>query len=136
MWTLPKGILIHSRSIKVNAAFLCNYEVMQILQQLKDSTQKKHKREGSLATVTYETVHYLQNTDCKNQSAQLIQKFLESMKKFKLTKTEKLMMVNTPPRTELEIQLIVQESEERLSEDEVKEIIQIANECLPAADTS
>ncbi|XP_073943448.1 RNA polymerase III subunit I [Choristoneura fumiferana] len=123
-------------TIKVNAAFLCNYEVMQILQQLKDSTQKKHKREGSLATVTYETVHYLQNTDCKNQSAQLIQKFLESMKKFKLTKTEKLMMVNTPPRTELEIQLIVQESEERLSEDEVKEIIQIANECLPAADTS
>lgn len=40
--------------IKANAAFLCNYEVMQVLQQLKDSTQKKHKREASLATVTYE----------------------------------------------------------------------------------
>ncbi|XP_063359282.1 DNA-directed RNA polymerase III subunit RPC9-like [Cydia amplana] len=123
-------------TIKANAAFLCNFEVMQILQQLKDSTQKKHKREGSLATVTYETVHYLQDTDCKNQSAQAIQKFLEATKKFKLTKVEKLMMANSPPRTELEIQLIVQESEERLSEDEVREIIDIVNDCLPAAEPS
>ncbi|KAL0842408.1 hypothetical protein ABMA28_014519 [Loxostege sticticalis] len=120
---------------KANAAFLCNFEVMQILQQLKDNTQKKHKREGSLATVTYETVHFLQNSDCKNQSAQAIQKFLEAMKQFKLTKIEKLMMVNTPPRTELEIQLIVQESEERLSEEEVKKIIDLANEFLPPSDS-
>ncbi|XP_021180880.2 DNA-directed RNA polymerase III subunit RPC9 [Helicoverpa armigera] len=122
-------------TIKANAAFLCNFEVMQILQQLKDSTQKKHKREGSLATVTYETVHYLQDTDCKKQTAQSIQSFLEAMKKFKLTKTEKLMMVNTPPRTELEIQLIVQESEERLSEDEVRQIIELVNEFLPPNDS-
>lgn len=46
--------------IKPNAAFLCNHEVMLILQQLKDNTQKKHKREGSLATVTYE-VYFLFN---------------------------------------------------------------------------
>uniref|UniRef100_A0A2A4IZ51 DNA-directed RNA polymerase III subunit RPC9 n=1 Tax=Heliothis virescens TaxID=7102 RepID=A0A2A4IZ51_HELVI len=122
-------------TIKANAAFLCNFEVMQILQQLKDSTQKKHKREGSLATVTYETVHYLQDTDCKKQNPQSIQNFLEAMKKFKLTKTEKLMMVNTPPRTELEIQLIVQESEERLSEDDVRQIIELANEFLPPNDS-
>ncbi|KAM3961287.1 DNA-directed RNA polymerase III subunit RPC9 [Aphomia sociella] len=123
-------------TIKSNAAFLCNYEVMQILQQLKDTTQKKHKREGSLATVTYETVHYLQDSDCKNQSAQSIQKFLDAMKRFKLTKTEKLMMVNTPPRTELEIQLIVQESEERLTDDEVQSIITIVNEFFPVGNTS
>ncbi|KAJ2952997.1 hypothetical protein O0L34_g7375 [Tuta absoluta] len=122
-------------TIKANTAFVCNYEVMQILQELKDNTQKKHKREGSLATVTYETVHYLQDTECKKQNAQSIQKFLEDMKQFKLTKTEKLMMVNTPPRTELEIQLIVQESEERLSEDEVKKIIETVNKHLPADDS-
>ncbi|CAH1645859.1 unnamed protein product [Spodoptera littoralis] len=120
---------------KVNAAFLCNYEVMQILQQLKDSTQKKHKREGSLATVTYETVHYLQDTDCKKQNPASIKKFLDGLKNLKLTKTEKLMMVNTPPRTELEIQLIAQESEERLSEEDVRKIIKLANECLPANDS-
>ncbi|KAJ0180752.1 hypothetical protein K1T71_004156 [Dendrolimus kikuchii] len=123
-------------TIKSNAAFLCNYEVMQILQQLKDNTQKKHKREASLATVTYETIHYLQDTECKIQSAQAIQKFLEAMKKYKLTKTEKLMMVNTPPRTELEIQLIVQESEERLSESDVKDIISLVNEVLPPTECS
>lgn len=41
-------------SLNTNSAFLSNFEVMQILQQLKDNTQKKHKREASLATVTYE----------------------------------------------------------------------------------
>lgn len=56
--------------------------------------------------ILFQTVHYLQDTECKKQNAQSIQKFLEAMKKFKLTKTEKLMMVNTPPRTELEIQLV------------------------------
>ncbi|XP_068629950.1 DNA-directed RNA polymerase III subunit RPC9 [Battus philenor] len=119
-------------TINAHAAFLCNYEVMQILQQLKDDTQKKNKRgEASLATVTYETVHYLQDTECKSQSDESIQNFLEKMKKFKLTKMEKLMMVNTPPRTELEIQLIVQESEERLSEEDVHNIIDIVNEFFP-----
>ncbi|XP_050345485.1 DNA-directed RNA polymerase III subunit RPC9-like [Nymphalis io] len=120
-------------TINAHAAFLCNYEVMQILQQLKDKTQKKHKREGSLATVTYETVHYLQDTECKNQLAESIQNFLKAMKCFKLTKSEKLMMVNTPPRTELEIQLIVQESEERLSEEDVRKIIDLVNEFFPAS---
>ncbi|XP_028160966.1 DNA-directed RNA polymerase III subunit RPC9-like [Ostrinia furnacalis] len=56
------------------------------------------------------------------------------MKAFKLTKTEKLMMVNTPPRTELEIQLIVQESEERLSEEDVRKIISLSNEFLPLSE--
>ncbi|XP_045445345.1 DNA-directed RNA polymerase III subunit RPC9 isoform X2 [Melitaea cinxia] len=104
---------------------------MQVLQQLKDNTHKQQKREGSLATVTYETVHYLQDTECKNQSAETIQKFLEAMKCFKLTKAEKLMMVNTPPRAELDIQLIVQESEERLSEEDVNKIIDISNIFFP-----
>ncbi|CAF4958703.1 unnamed protein product [Pieris macdunnoughi] len=106
---------------------------MQILQQLKDNTQKKHKREASLATVTYETVRYLQDTECQHQSSEKIRNFLESIKSFKLTKLEKLMMINTPPRTELEIQLIVQESEERLSENDVKQIIGAANENFPQA---
>ncbi|VVC98399.1 unnamed protein product [Leptidea sinapis] len=92
-------------TVNTNAGFLCNYEVMLILQQLKDNTQKKHKREGSLATVTYETVRYLQESECNNQNTDAIEKFLEATKCFKLTKVEKLMMVNTPPRTELEIQL-------------------------------
>lgn len=35
---------------------MSNYEVMLELQKLKDTTQKKHKREGSLATVTYEVI--------------------------------------------------------------------------------
>lgn len=59
-----------------------------------------------IISIFFQTVHYLQNTDARSVTAQSIQTFLEAMKQFKLTKTEKLMMVNTPPRTELEIQLV------------------------------
>ncbi|XP_077297229.1 RNA polymerase III subunit I isoform X1 [Arctopsyche grandis] len=117
--------------VNANSASLCNFEVMQILQQIKDNTQKKYKKEGSLATVTYETLRYLQDTQCKNQSEEQITKVMEALKPFKLTKTEKLMIVNTPPRSPLEIQLIVQESEERLTEKEVEEIIAIVAGAFP-----
>lgn len=40
------------------------------------------------------------------------------------------MMVNDPPTTPLHIQLLVDDSEERLSEDEVAQIIEIVKQWL------
>lgn len=119
-------------SVNANAGFLSNYEVMKHLQMIKDNTHKQQIRGGSLATVTYETLRYLKGTtDSKKQTAPGIKKYLDLLKEFKLTKSEKLMMVNIPPKTELEIQLIVQESEERLSEEDVQKILNITKQCFP-----
>lgn len=76
---------------------------MTILQNIRGSS-KKHK--GQLATIIYETLRHLENTPCKTQSSETIQTCLKSLEPFKLNKNEKLMLINNPPSTALEIQLV------------------------------
>lgn len=54
------------------------------------------------------------------------------MKRLQLTDKEIFMMVNDPPTSVLHIQLLIEDSEERLTEDQVTEILQtIARLLLP-----
>ncbi|XP_011646551.1 DNA-directed RNA polymerase III subunit RPC9 [Pogonomyrmex barbatus] len=101
---------------------LSNYEVLDILQNTK--SYKKQKM-NQLATITYQTIKYLEDTPCKKQNPEKIREFLKAMEPIKLTKAEKLMLLNLCPTTPLEIQLMVEESEERLSEEEVETVLRI-----------
>lgn len=55
---------------------------------------------------------------------------MNAVKPFKLTKAECVMLVNDPPTTPLHIQLQIEDSEERLSEEAVNQIIEMSNEWL------
>ncbi|KYB25957.1 DNA-directed RNA polymerase III subunit RPC9 [Tribolium castaneum] len=114
--------------VNANSATLSNFEVMKHLQRIKDS-RKKHK--GQLATITYETLRYLENTPCAQQSPQSITECLKDLEPFNLNKNEKLMLINSPPTTALEIQLMIEESEERLTEEQVEQILQIVLQHFP-----
>ncbi|CAG9864916.1 unnamed protein product [Phyllotreta striolata] len=111
-----------------NCAALSNYEVLKHLQVIKDS-KRKHK--GQLATITYETLRYLENTPVGEQTSDSIRECMKSLSAFNLNKTELLMIINSPPITALEIQLIVEDSEERLSEDQVQQILVILANHFP-----
>jgi len=115
-------------TINSNSATLSNYEVLSHLQKIKDSN-KKHR--GQLATITYETLRFLEETPCKEQLPESITKCIKALEPFNLNKTEKLMFINTPPTTALEIQLMVEESEERLTEEQVQQILDILAEHFP-----
>ncbi|CAH1970853.1 unnamed protein product [Acanthoscelides obtectus] len=95
--------------VSSNCASLSNYEVFEHLQKVKDC-RPKHK--GQLATITYETLRYLENTPCKEQTAQSIKECIRELAPFKLHKTELLMIINNPPITPLEIQFIPNYCEE------------------------
>lgn len=56
--------------------------------------------------------------------------FLNAIKPFKLTKSECMMLVNDPPTTPLHIQLLIDDSEERLTEEAVSQIIELSKEWL------
>ncbi|KYQ60188.1 DNA-directed RNA polymerase III subunit RPC9 [Trachymyrmex zeteki] len=80
---------------------------------------------NQLATITYQTLKYLEYMPCNKQNPKKIQEFLRAMEAIKLSKSEKLTLLNLYPTTPLEIQLMVEESEERLSEEEVETVLQI-----------
>ncbi|XP_049599681.1 DNA-directed RNA polymerase III subunit RPC9 [Syngnathus scovelli] len=119
-----------------NAAMLSNYEVFQLLtdlkQEKKDSGKSKHSAgQQNLNTIMYETLKYLSKTPCSRQRPEMLEAFLSTMMRHKLTKAEKLQLLNHRPQTAVEMQLMVEESEERLSEEQIEELIQIISEILP-----
>ncbi|XP_043273176.1 DNA-directed RNA polymerase III subunit RPC9 isoform X1 [Venturia canescens] len=112
--------------LKETAAHLSNYEVLEILKGLKSN--KTQKSRNQLATITYQTVRCLEETPCKEQTPEKICSFLKAVETFNLTKSEKLMLLNLCPKTALEIQLIVEDGEDRLSEEEVESLLQVITE--------
>lgn len=115
------------------AAMLSNYEVLTLLSDLQTGKgqKKPNSSQTHLATVSYETVKYLENTPCGKQSPEIISKFMMAIQPFNLTKSEKLQLLNQRPSTAVEIQLIVEESEERLTEEQIYELLDVVKECLP-----
>ncbi|XP_041504308.1 DNA-directed RNA polymerase III subunit RPC9 isoform X2 [Microtus oregoni] len=126
-----------------NAALLSNYEVYQLLTDLKEQRKESGKNKHSagqqnLNAITYETLKYISKTPCRNQSPAIVQEFLTAMKSHKLTKAEKLQLLNHRPMTAVEIQLIsvfhcmVEESEERLTEEQIEALLHTVTSILPA----
>ncbi|PBC31526.1 DNA-directed RNA polymerase III subunit RPC9 [Apis cerana cerana] len=115
---------MNHRALKECSAYLSNYEVLNILQSIKANKKQKMKQ-NQLASITYQTIRYLENTSCKIQSPEKIKDFLRAMEPFKLTKCEILTLLNVCPKTPLEIQLIVEDSEDRLTDEEVDSLLQV-----------
>ncbi|XP_041606286.1 DNA-directed RNA polymerase III subunit RPC9 isoform X2 [Vulpes lagopus] len=95
-----------------NSALLSNYEVFQLLTDLKEQRKESGKNKHSsgqqnLNTITYETLKYISKTPCRHQTPEIVREFLTAMKSHKLTKAEKLQLLNHRPMTAVEIQLML-----------------------------
>ncbi|XP_074594959.1 RNA polymerase III subunit I [Brevipalpus obovatus] len=121
--------------IKKPRALLSNYEVLKALQEVKKNSRLKGDQKN-LATVTYEAIKYLEETPCVHQSEDSVTNFLKAIKEkgFRLTKGEKLQIVNSRPSNLVELQLLIEENEERFSEEALNTILSIVQEHLPNPD--
>lgn len=83
-----------------------------------------------MGIVFQQTLRFLEDTPCKFQTKESLCGFLEAVKPFELTKAESLLIANDPPTTPLHIQLLLEDSEERFTEDEVNRMIGLVREHL------
>uniref|UniRef100_A0A915PVD5 DNA-directed RNA polymerase III subunit RPC9 n=1 Tax=Setaria digitata TaxID=48799 RepID=A0A915PVD5_9BILA len=114
-------------------AVMTNSEVFRLLQSRRKQQNElpKDRRSKFLGTVIYETSKYLQDSPAAAQRNVDIEKFIRAATRFKLTAVEILQLINLRPITAVEIQLIVEECEERLTEEEIGSLITIIQENLP-----
>lgn len=121
--------------IDVTSSLPCNAEVLQFLKENRSrlaGKSSKDKGQAKAATVVLETLNYLEKTPAgklcnKLSTSSKISDFIIGLEKFKLTSSEQLQIINHCPQSQVEIQLLVEESEERLSEADVDEILDLIN---------
>ncbi|VVC30103.1 RNA polymerase II, Rpb4, core,RNA polymerase II, Rpb4,HRDC-like [Cinara cedri] len=109
-------------------AVLCNNEVLGLLKR----TQENYKLIGTInhSTILYEVNKYLEQRPCASQNADKIKKYLIKLKHMpiNLTKKEKLMLVNDPPDSVLQLSLGIKDFYERLSEPETDMLLNASKE--------
>jgi len=120
-------------------SLLSNLEVHQFLKQIQSGKEANHsigKNQTHLATIIYESVQYLDSTVCRTQKPEQVSAFLPEIaahpKIAQLTKAERLMLVNHTPTEAVEIQVIVQDSDTRLSdESDVTDLLSLIKKHFP-----
>lgn len=124
---------------------LSNYETYVIVRQIHESNNEressKRGKKGAnrtlehcnvgLYTVTYEALKYFEQTPCIEQNPNVIREFYQEVQKFALKKNEILQILNLRPTTPVELQLIIEDSETRLTEAQSNELIEIIQTKLP-----
>ena len=112
---------------------LSNYEVLTILKEVKESTKNdKSTTNKNLATIAYETINYLEGLQHYNDlKYENVLDYLGEMKKFNLTKLERLQILNQRPTSMVELQILIEENEERFSEEAMEIMLDIVRKTLP-----
>ncbi|KAK6047453.1 RNA polymerase III subunit C17 [Cooperia oncophora] len=84
-----------------------------------------------------QTTKYLKATPAADQSVEAIEKLIRDVAPFKLTAAETMQLINLRPSTTTEVQLLIEESEERLkTEEKLESLVNIVVDCLPSRPTS
>ena len=110
---------------------LTNYEATRLLAEQKRKREEEEaalplpgarrstqstawSAQQSVAQITEQVLTYLSKSTANAQTREGIDAFLAEAPKFGLTRTEMLALVNSPPRSAVEISLLVEDVEERL----------------------
>jgi DNA-directed RNA polymerase subunit F len=117
--------------VKTPEILLSNYEVLSLLKEVNTSSKKEKKQHtfrSNLATIVYETTKYLEDSNAAQiKDDETFRDLLLRLKEFNLTKSEKLDIVNHLPTSLVELQLMIEDSEERFTEEAMQDILDIVS---------
>jgi len=104
-------------------AVLTNNEVFKILKETQENTRLLGGMNHS--TILYEVNKYLEQRPCADQNANKIEEYLLKLKHMpiNLSKKEKLMLINDPPDSVLQLSLGIKDFYDRLSESETEMLL-------------
>lgn len=122
---------------------LTNSEVLDIVTQHQNEQKgqakerrKPLKADEALNTVTLETGNYLKRTPAVKQSTETIHQFVKEIKEnsdgSKLFPNEIIQFINLRPTQPVELNLLVEDIEERIEEDNVEKLCEFINNLLPS----
>jgi hypothetical protein len=86
----------------------------------------------NVATLELELQKYLQESACANYTSKSVHQFLSHLSKYPLTKAERLQILNNRPTNTAVLYPLIEEIEERLSEEQMEEIVELVTRHLPA----
>lgn len=112
--------------VEARSDLLSNREVLELL---KNYTSKK---QTNLATILYETTSYLESSPAATTSLSKISEFLSAIeeRKYNLSAMEKIQLVNLRPENETELHLIVDNIEEKFSEQEREHLLRLVQSMI------
>lgn len=116
-----------------NAGLLSNYEVLSLATAEAERLKKKgeaSKTAGApqnVMTCLYQVRTYLAESECSVQSDDVVRDFLKKLLPYNLTKAEKLMLLNNRPVAESVLVSMIEECEERFTEDQRGELLDITS---------
>ncbi|KAI9494892.1 RNA polymerase Rpb4-domain-containing protein [Zychaea mexicana] len=122
------------------AGMLSNFEVLRLLEEQQEKQKAAQDNPNgigvpeNLRTVQFELTDYLKGTPSSTQDEQQVKDFVEAMNSYELTLAEKLQLLNLRPKSAVEIYLLIEECEERFSEDQLEEMLQTVLSVLPRDD--
>lgn len=112
---------------------LTNAELYNIISERKKSLAGLSREAHgcpSLRTITYETFSYLSESPAASQTEEQVRSFIKAIAAYKLTAAEILQLINLRSTSAVEVQLVVEECEERFTEEQVNEIFAIVKQCF------
>ena len=122
---------VHSK----NDGRITNVELLEILEERKEKRSKRPG--GSMALKSRDmmeerTIKYLKESTMGAATSEMVNACFQRFKeqKWDLTEAELLQIANHVPKCEPEIYMIIEQCEARFSEDDVKEILDVIEECF------
>ncbi|CAB4410999.1 unnamed protein product [Rhizophagus irregularis] len=125
--------------IEKRNAQLSNHEVLALLREL-DEKQKEQVRINpqikfaeNLKTIQFEVIQNLTSlqSPARTQTPEQIESVLFELKKYNLTKSEKLQIINLRPQSIAELELIIEDCEDRFPIETLREMIYMIGVNLP-----